>query len=255
MSDFWKQYEQEEQETSSGGIIGKTLVDLVWKAFPSGVDQEETIFPAPPCPRNAPAKVKEANAKARSAAKALNVKHGETRDPSKGFYFRVYRDNAVSGGRPVTWQGDRFFFEASWTEAGKRVKQSLMDAGILEFPWEGYARIGFFDNPYHVKQGEAGMTKTDQNGNPAFPTVAYIVETFADEDAARTAIGTVAAEEGVNVAGQSSAPDGWDMDSWKSVWPELHTAKESGKNVAQIASDYSVKPGDVASALSQYIPM
>ena len=253
MSDFWKEYEQEEQEAASGGIIGKMKIDLAWKTFPPGVDQELTFFPAPPCPRNASASVKEANTKAQLAAKALGGK--DSRDPSKGFYFRVYRDNAVSGGRAVTWQGDRFFFEASWTEAGKRVKQSLVDAGISQFPWEGYARIGFFDNPYHVKLGEAGMKKRDQNDNPAFPTVAYIIETFSSEEAARTAIGTVAVEEGVSVAGQSSAPEGWDADSWKSVWPELYAAKESGKNVAQIAGDYSVKPGDVASALSQYIPM
>jgi len=250
-TNFWDDYEQEMKERAGGGIICEAMIDLVWKTFPKDIDQEKTIFSAPPCNKNSSAPVKAADKKARLAAKALGIEHGAERDPDKGFVIRAYRDNAVKRGEPVTWKGDRFFFEAGWTDAGIEVRKSIRDAGIAQVPWKGYVRIGFFDNPYHVSLGEAGMKESDQDGNPRYPQVAYIVEAFADENAAREAIG-MAVDLPI---GTDDAPEGWDAETWKTVWSELYKAQEAGQTLVEIAAAFDVKPGEVAKALKQYIPI
>ena len=263
-TNFWDDYEQEVREQSGGGIICMARIDLVWKTFPGEIDQELTLFSAPPCNKNSSAAVKAADKKARLAAKAFGDEHGALRDPSKGLCIRAYRDNAARRGQPVTWQGDRFFFEANWTDAGKEVGKSVKDASIVQLPWEGYVRIGFFDNPYHVSLGEDGKKETDQDGNPRFPQVAYIVEAFADEDAARVAINATG-ESGVSVAGsftlsQQAQDAGWSAEEFKNVWPKIYERLDVAKPLvekarAQLKEDFTLTDADIDYAMDQYLPM
>lgn len=263
-TNFWDDYEQEVQEQAGGGIICMAKIDLVWKTFPGEVNQELTLFPAPPCNKNSPAAVKAADKKAQLAAKAFGDEHGAERDPSKGLCIRAYRDNAARRGQPVTWKGDRFFFQAGWTEAGKQVGKSVRDTGIIQLPWEGYIRIGFFDNPYHVSLGEDGKREKDLDGNFRFPQVAYIVEAFADENAAREAIG-VASAPGASAAGsytlsQTAQDARWTLATLEEVWHEEISEKLNvpaplvEKARAQVMKDYTITEADIDYALGQFIP-
>ena len=239
MSDFWKEYEQAtEQEGGGGGIVTKALIETGYKVYVSGLDQADTFFPAAP-----------GDDAARKAAKSKAQALGKA---NWGIQIKAYRDTAVVRGRAATWQADRHFNTDSWTSAAKEVVvPSLRQAGIV-LPWEGWCRIGFQPDPFKLEKGEVGMTDQDQDGNPRYPQVAYITEVFADEAAARAAVGVT---ETTHVGGvEVSVPDKWDAESWKSVWPELYQAKEAGRSLKQIADDYGVSVPDVSKALAAHIP-
>lgn len=244
---FWDQYEKDAaSEGGSGGIIAMTVeVETVYKGFVAGLDQAEAYRTIPVG----------ASKKIKAAAKAAILELGADR-AQYGVQIRVHRDNAVSGGKPVTWQADRFFFQASWNDACKSVVvPSLKDAGIVALPFKGCARIGFKPNPFNVAQGDAGKTDADQEGNPRFPQVAYIIEVFKDADAARAAIGGEASEDTTPTTNSGNAPDGWELETWKTVWPELAAAKDSGQTNKQIADDYDVPVKFVVQALAAHIPL
>ena len=140
------------------------------------------------------------------------------------------------------------------------------DVGIAQLPWEGYIRIGFFDNPYHVSLGEErGKKEKDQDGNLRYPQVAYIVEAFADENAAREAIG-VANTPDVNMAGgytlsQTAQDARWTLATFEEVWHQEISKKLDvpdpliEKARAGVRETYALTNADIDHALSQFNPL
>ena len=186
-SNFWDTFEQADREESGGGgIVGLVNVRTGYKVYASGADQEESFFDAPA-----------GSKQARATAKAAATKYAAVHDANQARWsilLHVPVDSAtrvIDGEwRPVTWQADRYFVTNTWTSAAKEVVvPSLKAAGVTEIPASIWARVGFKPDPYKVEQGDAGKTDADQDGNPRFPQVAYIVEQFTDLDAARAACG------------------------------------------------------------------
>lgn len=243
---FWDQYEKDAQsESGGGGIIATVRVETVYKGFVGGLDQSEAYRAVPVG----------ASEEAKTAAKSALLELGAEK-PDYGVQIIAYRTNAVSRGKAVTWQADRYFFQASWNDACKSVVvPSIKEAGIVNLPFAGWARIGFKPNPFNVAQGDAGKTDTDKDNKPRFPQVAYIVEVFANEDAARAAIGGEASESVAAAVLGGDAPDGWEFETWKATWPELHAAKDAGQTNPQIAKDYGVPVSAVVKAMKDYIPL
>jgi len=186
-SNFWDTFEQADREESGGGgIVGLVNVRTGYKVYASGADQEESFF-------DAPAGSKQARATAKAAATKYAAVHGANQ-ARWSILLHVPVDSAtrvIDGEwKPVTWSQDRYFVTNTWTSAAKEVVvPSLKAAGVTEIPSSIWARIGFKPDPYKVEQGDAGKTDADQDGNPRFPQVAYIVEQFTDLDAARAACG------------------------------------------------------------------
>lgn len=244
MTDFWNEYaEVSKQEGGGGGIVTRARVETGYKVYVSGADQADTFFPVAPN-----------DAGARNTAKAKAQAMGR---PNWGIQIKAYRDSAVVRGQPATWQSDRHFNTDSWTDACKQVVvPSLKDNGIVNLPWEGWCRIGFQPDPFKQAKGEAGMTDQDQDGNPRFPQVAYVVEVFADEDAARAAISVVTAEAGVSVAGDVSVPEAYgDLETWKTVWASMYKDQQEGEELKDIAKQYQATVAEVSKALAAHIPM
>jgi hypothetical protein len=244
VSDFWSQYEKSvESESGGGGIICRAKIETVYKGFVPGLDQGDAYRAV-----GVNATDNEKN-KAKAELTALGADRAQY-----GVQIRAYRDSAVSRGKPVTWTTDRFFFQASWNSACKDVVvPSIRDSGIASLPYEGWVRIGFKPNPFNVAQGEAGKTDKDQEGNPRFPQVAYVTEVFANEDAARAAIGGEASEAQTSTSG--NAPAGWGVAEWQNIWPVIHGQKQDGKTPKEIADYFGVTVPDVTKALAEYVPL
>ena len=104
--------EYEAAETGGGGIIGKILIEIGFKAFVAGVGNEESFFP-----------FKAGAEKSKTAAKkkcdGLLSEHGVTTRAQVCLQFRVYKKDVL--GREVTWQGDRFFVHPLWTPGYKEI--------------------------------------------------------------------------------------------------------------------------------------
>jgi len=234
---FWDSYDEAvEEESGGGGIVCQAVIETGYKVYVGGLDQVETFFPAR---ANDKKDRRAAKVKADKLAADYNARASRW-----SVQIRAKRDTAVVRGQPATWQGDRFFVTNSWTEACKEVVvPSLKAAGIAQLPWEGWCRIGFKPDPYKVSLGKAGMTDTDQDGNPRFPQVAYIVEVFADETAARVAVGAVESQPGPVEAAfpeQADVPEGWDAETWHALAPDLKAARDGGQSPKAIADDYGV---------------
>jgi hypothetical protein len=157
-----------------------------YKVYASGADQEESFFDAPA-----------GDKAARKVAKAAATKYANEHDANQARWsilLHVPVDSAIrvidGEWKPVTWQADRYFVTNTWTSACKEVVvPSLKNAGVTDIPCSIWCRVGFQPDPYKVELGDAGKTDADQDGNPRFPQVAYIVEQFSDLDAARAACG------------------------------------------------------------------
>lgn len=230
---FWEAYERTVQaESGGGGIVAECVIETGYKAYVSG-PQEDSFFP---CGMD-----DESKAAAKAAADAAARAGGRERS-RLGIQIRCKRDGAYSGGNPATWQGDRFFNADSWTEAAKDVVVPSLKEHDIRLPYTGWCRVGFQPDPYKKAQGEAGMTDTDQNGNPRFPQVAYITETFDDQDAAYAAIGVT---EDQPAAASAGAPKGWDEATWNSVVPDIVA---SDKTPAALATEYGVSVADIVRA-------
>lgn len=52
-----------------------------------------------------------------------------------------------------------------------------------------FGRFQYKSNPFHVKKGDTGKTETDKDGKACFPSIRLPVEKFANEAAARAAVG------------------------------------------------------------------
>lgn len=225
MSDFWNTFEQADREESGGGgIVGLVHVRTGYKVYASGADQEESFF-------DAPASNKKARAEAKAKATLYANEHGANQ-ARWSVLLHVPADSAIrvidGEWQGVTWQADRYFVTNTWTSACKEVVvPSLKNAGVTDIPCSIWARIGFQPDPYKVELGDAGKTDADQDGNPRFPQVAYIVEQFSDLDAARVACGLetsddvpdelkALAEETLANDDGPPLPSGWESDP--AVW-------------------------------------
>jgi len=252
MSDYWDEYNRvASREGGSGGIVCKALIEFGYKVYVSGPTQEESWFAAPG--RDTP-DANKVRKRQLAAAKKLAAQYNAAKGPQWGIQIRAYRDTAVVRGQPATWQGDRFFNCDKWVSAYKEVLvPSLRESGVGVLPWEGWCRIGFKDNPYHVKLGKAGMTDRDQDDNPRFPQVAYIVEIFADETAARAAVGAIESQPSPVEAAfpeQADVPEGWSAKEWERLIPVLRAAvRDEGQTAEVVADDYGVAVKYVKAAL------
>lgn len=228
---YWDSYEKAAQEESGGGgIVANVRVDIGYKVYVAGVDQADTFFGvANPQERDA----------AKAEAQAFGRENGAPRGPQWGIQLRAYREDALSRGQPVTWKADRFFNADAWTSACKEVVVDSLKENDIAPPWEGWARIGFKPDPYKVAQGEAGMTDEDQEGNPRYPQVAYIVETFANQEAAYGGVETSPADVAFPEQADTSVelPEGVDpsfADFWDEIVDDVRQQSEAGKNPMQI---------------------
>jgi len=185
MEDFWAQFEETiAEESGGGGIVARVRVEPGYKIYVAGLPQEETFFPV----SNVGDKAE--RARARAKANKVSAEYG-ARPSAYSIQIRAFADNAYVRGGPANWpKGDRFWVVNTWTDAAKQVLlPSLKENGCAPLPWEGWVRIGFKPDPYKVSLGDAGMTDVDQDGNPRFPLVPYIVEVFPSEEAALSAVG------------------------------------------------------------------
>lgn len=240
--EWWNEALEVAAAESSSGIIGKARVEFGYKVYVSGAPQAETFFPA-----GAGKSDVDKRAQALASAKAYAQKAGQPQKPRWSLQIRVYRNAAASGGEPVTWKDDRFFVVNTFTDAFRVVVKSLQDAGIPSLPWEGWARIGFVNDPYYERQGEAGMVDQDADGSPRFPQVAVIREVFPNEEAARATV--------LGVAGGPSgrtpeAPPGYTPATWALVVPEIRKVVTAGKAIQQIAAEYGIDESWVQRAIS-----
>ena len=230
--------EYESQESGGGGIIGKILIEIGFKAFVAGVGNEDSFFP-----------FKAGAEKSKTAAKkkcdSLLSEHGVTTRAQVCLQFRVYKDDVL--GREVTWQGDRFFCHPLWTPAYKEiVKPALIETGAKL--GEVWGRIGFAPDP-------SGRTTENQQGDTVPETVEHLVEVYADQAAAEAAVSEFAESGGGGGGGNSSdvvVPDGYTAETWLSVKPEILEAlgdDPSGGDIAKVASDYGATVPAVKSLL------
>jgi hypothetical protein len=233
---FWDSYEKVTQEESGGGgIVALVRVDMGYKVYVAGVDQADTFFGVADAANRDQAK---------GDAQAFGRENGAPRGPQWGIQLRAYREDGLSRGQPVTWKADRFFNTDAWTSACKEVVvPSLRDNDIAP-PWEGWARIGFKPDPYKVAMGESGMTDQDQEGNPRYPQVAYVVETFANQEAAYGGV-DVADPADVAFPLETILPDflegtSWDDESWQQVIDDIKVQSSENKLTPNQLKDYLV---------------
>jgi len=249
---FWEKYNEEvAREGGGGGIICNATIETGFRVFVTGMEQGQTWFPYSILDR-------QSRDAAFAKAKALGDPFGLK--PSAGVQIHVPVETAVVRGQPATWKGDRYFFTASWTDAAKQVVvPSLQKLGIQALPWSGWCAIGFADDPYKASLGAAGMTDSDQEGNPRFPQVAYVTTIYKNQQEAaaaasasggETAVAAPAAPAPVAATGNVSVPENWDLATWQSCWPAIREAKAKGQEPAAIAKDYGVTIPDIVKVLA-----
>ncbi len=277
---YWDQAEEGAREEGGGGVIGKARVVLGYWVYVTGIvgnDREKCLF-VPKSPDKAGRKA------ARLAAYAFAASNGVDKKNARwSAITRLYRDECVSNGEPVTWDADRFEVTPLWTihqdgpSAAKLVKASLSEHNVPGGK-DFYGRFGWLPDPYKVSQGDAGMTAEDQAGNPKYPTVCTVLEKYANKAEALEAI----AGQGESVSSDSKWGDefpseGWedtdweteaqdakmvlvegvkDLDAWvseefdKDVTWLIRMLSTGGITDKEIASLTSVKRGKVRKALA-----
>jgi hypothetical protein len=230
--------EYEAAETGGGGLIGKIRFEIGFKAFVSGVGNEESFFT-----------FKAGNDKSKGAAKkkcdALISEHGADGRPQVCIQFRVYKDDVI--GREVTWQGDRFFCHPLWTQGYKEVvKPALKECGAEL--GELWGRIGFTADP-------SGRMTENQQGETVPEMIEHLVEVYKDQaEAESAAVDFAASGDGGNGSSSSKivVPEGYTTETWVSVKPEILEAlgdNPSGGDIAKVAADYGATVPAVKSLL------
>jgi hypothetical protein len=236
-NNFWDQYDQSvREEGGGGGIIALCNITTGYKVFPHGVDQADAYFPAP-------AGSKKAREAAKGRAAKLAGEHNLDRRPDWGIMIRMDKENAFVRGQPATWTTDMFRWAASYTDGCKEVVvPSLKDNGIT-LPFKGWCRVGVKDDPFAVAKGESGKTDEDQQGNPRFPVVHYVMEVFASKELALEAVGDM--PTGGSPEDLPPVPSGYDEEGWEAVEKDIqdllgkHPTQE---DILQLAQDFKVDP-------------
>jgi len=254
-------------DAGPGGVITRVTIETGYKAYSvgfTGNDQFKTWFAMKPVSKGQDPTPEQQAVK--DTVKAFAATNPDSRGAAAGYGYgimvRSYLDGAVLGnGKQVGWKSDQLDFVEKWTDACKNILvPSLQSTGIVSElvktgSWTGFVRLGWKDDPHFVAQGEAGKKKVGKDGKtPEYAQVLYISERFANESAAREAIGLVD-DDASTTATDPNVPTGYTAESWKSVWPALYEAKQNGQTPAQIAADYSATVPQVVNALATYVPL
>lgn len=250
MTGFWEGYEKAAQEESGGGgIVAVIRVDIGYKVYVAGVNQADAFFGV-----SSPDERNDAKAEAGTFAQ----ENGAPRGAQWGIQLIARADEALSQGRPASWpKGDRFWNTDSWTSACKEVVVPSLRDNEIAPPWEGWARIGFKPDPYKVAMGEGGKTDTDQEGNPRYPQVAYIIETFANQEAAYGGVDVEADPADVAFPEENGElPDGVDP-SFAAFWDQIveDARKQSAEMNPKQIRDYLVENWDLTITTKDVIVM
>jgi len=241
---YWDDFDKADKEESggSGGIVGNVTIEPGFKVYASGASNEESFFPVAALGKND-----------RLAAKRKAEAYAQDMGASGAKWavqIRVAKEGGFSGGKVATWNEDRFFVTDTWTDAFKKVVRPALVALGIDLPFNGWARIGFKNDPFREAQGEAGKTDEDADGNPRFPLVAYPTELFASQAEALTAVGDAA-----GTPAPSYVPDGWTAEDWASCIPDIVEQKEMhGLNNAQL-KDYVTETYGVDLPMAELIKL
>jgi len=252
-------------DAGAGGVIARVCIETGYKVYSAGFkgqDMFKTWFAMRPVkkgqdPTPEQAAIKDA---IKTFAIANPDSNGATAEYGYGIMVRSYLDGAVLGnGKQVGWKSDQLDFVQSYTDACKGILvPSLQSTGIAAElvktgSWTGYVRLAWKNDPYFVAQGEAGKKKVGKDNVLEYAQVLYISERFANEAAAREAIGLT--DDAPAASSDPLVPTGYTAESWESVWPVLYEAKQNGQTPAQIAADYSATVPQVVNALNVYVPL
>ena len=239
LEELYDELEQQGDRLSGGGgggFIAECRVEIGYKAYlgkDDGLEQADTFV-------SFPFGNKEAQKAAEAAAKQMLVAANSDKRSQFGIQITALKDGALLRGEPVSWMGDRYFNADWWTEASKAVVvPSLREAGIRSWPWIGWARVGFADDPWKVAQGL--QDQEGQDGTMRYKQVAFISEIFDSKEDAYAAAG-----------GESEAEveSGWKpISDWttKDLVDTVDTIRKllaDGQTIQQITEDYGLHISD-----------
>jgi hypothetical protein len=131
-------------------------------------------------------------------------------EPAFGIKITIDK-NILSRDEP--YKADLQEFIPAWQKDGFDLVCDFIDKGSLPMNEFFYGRIQYKANPFSVKQGEAGKTETDQNGVARYPSIRIPVEKFANEAAARAAIG--------GTSNNQAASDSQWSDTARANYPDI----------------------------------
>ncbi len=157
------------------------------------------------------------------------------------------------------WNGDMSEIAPLWTlntdqpSALKDLHIPAMRKCNVMHDWKGWAKIGFARDPYKASLGDAGMTDEDLDGNPRYPIVRYILETYPDKEAAYAAyqsegvadVGAPAATAEVS----SSVPQGYSPEGWANMIPAIKKQLADGDTPAAVAQAFGVQVSDITALM------
>jgi hypothetical protein len=243
-SDVVKSFEEE--SSGGGGWICWTNIQLGYKIFAKGYDNNETFLPFD---------VGNAQDKERAKREALkfvdkvNAESVEkVKAPTNAIRIELDKEKTYNKDTS-TWQGNRIQDTPVWTDAYKEVIFPHLKDANADLGWQ-WARISFEKDPYKP-------TRINQlTGEEVANLVMYVAETYLTKqdalDAAAELEGSKSDDGSSPVAQQETAttqsddvPDGYDEESWNSVIPLIKEEIANGKAVKEIADDYGVSIPDV----------
>lgn len=225
MSDVLSFIEQEQTEIISRPIfkVGQVTFEIGFKVYTKGYSNADTLFAYTN---------KAEKAGAFKVATALTEELGA--DPPQASYVLIMpKDNCLFGGD--NWNVDQYYIRGRWNEkvvdedgvkhddriVFNSVKPYLGDGSI--FPGKPFwGKVRLVPSPWHLRRGEAGRTKTDQNGDKQFPLIA-ILDTLYDSKVEAVAEASLL-REAFGAGEDSDAPPGWDAPSWASSREEIGKA-------------------------------
>lgn len=178
--EFLNKMREEGKKHSGGGgagIVGRVLIEFGLHRYVSGHDFWSFWKPTPD-----PDDVEDV--KQELSGRLQQAGCGDS--PNFGLKITIRKDVL---GKDEPYKDDLKEFVPDWQEDSFGLVCDAMEQGNLLVHEEFFGRVEYKANPYFVKQGEAGKKDKDQNGNPRYPSVRVPVERFADEAAARAAVG------------------------------------------------------------------
>lgn len=206
-----------------------------------------------------------ARAAARSKAKAFaaaNPDAGGVPEVRWCHTLRLFRKSCIRGDgtsvseptdRGAGWSSDQFDPVPLWTlgsenPSSSKVRMEAMNEFGIRPGIQFYGRFAKQNDPYKVHMGI--QDGKDQDDNPRYKQFWNVAEVYESQEAMLAVVGL-----DTTTAPAGDAPEGWDAETWKTVWGELYKAQEAGQTLVEIAAAFDVKPSEVAKALKQYIPM